>query len=100
MCLMFEDRWRKMIEWKEIIDFMGLRILNDVAVDNTFTWEEEVLNICFAEMKMNFKFWEVFIQDFVDYLNVRFAHLSQSLDWRLGWEFKKFDISGHWCSRR
>lgn len=35
---------------------MGLRILNDVAVDNTFTWEEEVLNICFAEMKMNFKF--------------------------------------------
>ena len=67
-------------EGEEILDVFCFGVLYYPGVNHSFSREYEVLNLTLREVQVHIKLGKVGVQELVDHLDIRFLHLSQTLD--------------------
>jgi hypothetical protein len=58
------------VERKEVLDLFRLLVFHYIGVYHSFSRDQEVLNLCFREVKVHLKSLQILIQERCDNLNI------------------------------
>ena len=74
--LVLQDGRGQVVERKEVLDLFRLLVFHHIGVYHSFSWDQEVLNLCFREVKVHLKSLQILIQKRCDNLNITCLHWS------------------------
>ena len=74
--LVLQDGRGQVVERKEVLDLFRLLVFHYIGVYHSFSRDQEVLNLCFREVKVHLKSLQILIQERCDNLNITCLHWS------------------------